>query len=152
MLEAGSLVRILRTVRSGSWRQGPAAGFLPDETASAQFLFGVRTEVFPEPGVQAGGSTLQPHTFNQFFPWQTNEDGEEAETLNHIGRHELHSYFDRAFTDDANVTEFIDDTSQRFNPREVQNLLQMREDPQHKGTYFAIDAPGFARPDCAPAS
>jgi hypothetical protein len=104
-------------------------------------------ELFPEPRSSRvdllQGTNLVGHSFNQFFPWQTNEDGEEAETLNHIGRHELHSYFDRAFTDDANVTEFIDDTSQRFNPREVQNLLQMREDPQHKGTYFAIDAPEF---------
>ncbi len=35
-----------------------------------------------------------------------NQDGTELETLNHIGRHELHSYFDRALNDDA-LDEFI---------------------------------------------
>jgi hypothetical protein len=27
--------------------------------------------------------------FNQFFPWQINEDGTAEETVNHVGRHEL---------------------------------------------------------------
>lgn len=106
-----------------------------------------RAEVFPEPrGSRAdllAGTNLEGHSFNQFFPWQMNEDGTELETINHIGRHELHGYFNRAINDDANVEEFIDDDVSRFNHNEVQNLLHIREDPAHPGTYVAIDAPEF---------
>ena len=52
-----------------------------------------RTEVFPEPRKDRAdllaGTGLVGHDFNQFFPWQINEDGTEEETLNHVGRHEL---------------------------------------------------------------
>jgi hypothetical protein len=47
--------------------------------------------------------------FNQFFPWQVNEDGTEEETLNHVGRHELGEYFNLSLTDDPNLIEFIAD-------------------------------------------
>ena len=29
---------------------------------------------------------------NHFFPWMMNQDGTAEETLNHVGRHELHNY------------------------------------------------------------
>jgi len=49
-----------------------------------------QTEVFPEPrGVRTdllAGTGLAGHTFNQFFPWQINEDGTAEETINHVGR------------------------------------------------------------------
>ena len=106
-----------------------------------------RDEVFPEPRPERkdllAGTNLEGHTFNQFFPWQMNEDGTELETLNHIGRHELHRYFNRSFNDDPNVREFIDATSGRFNPNEIETMLQIKESPVTPGRYFGIDAPEF---------
>ena len=50
------------------------------------------------------GTNLVGHTFNFFSPWQINEDGTEAETLNHIGRQEFGIYSDPSFNDDPNLT------------------------------------------------
>ncbi len=118
----------------------------PDESASAQPDFSNRTEVFPEPrGCRndlLAGTNLQGHTFNHFFPWQVQEDGAELETLNHIGRHELHSYFDRSVNDDPAVIEFLN-AAPRKNPNPVFNTLQIEEDPRTPGVYYAVDAPEF---------
>ena len=80
---------------------------------------------------------------NHFFPWQIREDGTEDETLNHVGRHELHDYFNRVFNDDPNVVEFISATSGRVNPNAIQNFLEIKEDPTTPGRFFGIDAPEF---------
>ena len=83
-------------------------------------------ELFPEPRSDRkdllAGTNLVGHRMNQFFPWQIHEDGTEAETLNHVGRHELLSYFDRSLTDDGNLTEFI---AQRLD---ATNVLQLKEE------------------------
>jgi hypothetical protein len=117
-----------------------------DETASAARL-AQRTEVFPEPrGSRTdllAGTNLEGHSINHFFPWQINEDGTSEETLNHIGRHELHSYFDKSLKDDAAVREFIAVNSGRSNPNEIENIFQIKEDPAHPGLYFGTDAPEF---------
>src|SRR5258708_4434330 len=117
-----------------------------DETANAARLT-QRTEVFPEPrGARTDlldGTNLEGHSINHFFPWQINEDGTSEETLNHIGRHELHSYFDKSLTDDEAVREFIAETSGRSNPNEVENIFQIKEDPAHPGRYLGTDAPEF---------
>ncbi len=105
-----------------------------------------RAEVFPEPRAERTDILRfneVGHSFNHFFPWQVNEDGSELETLDHVGRHELHSYFDRAFNDDPNLEEFIDDTSGRLNPNPLENLLQVKELPGQPGQYVGIDAPEF---------
>ncbi len=106
-----------------------------------------RTEVYPEPRPTRtdllAGTNLVGHTFNHFFPWQINEDGTEPETLNHIGRHELHGYFDKSLYGDANLHEFISVTSGRVNPNDIGNFIQIREDPTAPGTYIGIDAPEF---------
>src|SRR6185312_14061059 len=69
-----------------------------DESAGAARL-NSRAEIFPEPRADRqdllAGTPLEGHSFNHFFPWQINPDGTEHETLNHIGRHELHDYFNR---------------------------------------------------------
>ncbi|UXI67832.1 hypothetical protein [Tahibacter amnicola] len=96
-----------------------------------------RTEVYPEQRYAV--SNLNGHTINHFFPWTINQDGTEEETLNHVGRHELHSYFDRSFNNDPALTEFIPPQS-RLN---MLNMLQMREDPTTPGRYIGIDAPEF---------
>lgn len=114
-----------------------------DESASAATLFGNRTEVFPEPRVQVAGSKLERHTFNQFFPWQINEDGTDEETINHIGRHELHGYFNRSFNDDPNLVEHSSATP-RTNPNSIENFFQIKEDAANPGIYFGVDAPEFS--------
>jgi len=117
-----------------------------DESATATRL-SRRDEVFPEPRDSRtdllAGTNLEGHSFNQFFPWTINEDGTEPETLNHIGRHELHTYFNRSIKDDPNIEEFISALRPRTNQSDVNNLLQLKEDPADAGTYFGIDAPEF---------
>jgi hypothetical protein len=88
-------------------------------------------------------SRINLHSFNHFFPWMLNQDGTEHETLNHIGRHELHDYFDRSFNDDSNLEEFFDSGS-RVNKNSIFSLHQIREDPTRAGYYFGVDAPEFS--------
>ena len=117
--------------------------------SAASAPLATRAEVFPEP--RASRTDLltaeqRGHSFNHFFPWMVNQDGSGLETLNHIGRHELHSYFDRSLNDDA-LDEFIAAGSGRTNPNSILNLLHLREraddGPGAVGTYFGIDAPEF---------
>ena len=109
-------------------------------------------ETFPEPRPSRtdllAGTNLNGHLFNHFFPWQMNEDGSELEVLNHLGRHELHSYFDRSMNDDPNLDEFISAGSGRFNPNDLFNFLHVAEDPRAPGSYFGIDAPEFYTHAC----
>ncbi len=100
-----------------------------------------QVEVFPERRGASGNA--QGFTINHFFPWEINEDGTAEETLNHVGRHELHSYFDRSLSDDGALREFISATSGRMNANNIDNFLQIREDPAHPGRYFGTDAPEF---------
>jgi hypothetical protein len=102
-----------------------------------------RSEVFPEPRIAVQGSNVNGFTINHFFPWQLNQDGTEEETLDHVGRHELHDYFNSSFSNDPNLDEFISAISGRVNTNGILNVLQIREDPQHAGRYIAIDAPEF---------
>ncbi len=124
-----------------------------DESAGATPLYNVRTEVFPEPRTcrtdLLTGTVLAGHTFNQFFPWQMNQDGTGSEVLNHLGRHELAGYIPQVF--DENLDPPVDPALEtyygqfsRFNPNSIQNMLQIKEDPLHPGTYYGIDAPEFA--------
>ncbi len=111
-----------------------------DETANATILKTDRTEIFPEP--RSESSILYGHTFNQFFPWQINEDGTEEETLNHVGRHELTRYIPQSFKNDPALDTFYN-VAIRYNTNSFENFIQMAEDPLHPGTYFGIDAPEF---------
>lgn len=101
------------------------------------------SEPFPEPRIAAPGAMVNGHRFNNFFPWQINSDGSEAEFLNHLGRHELHGYFDRSFNTDPNLREFFASISGRTNPNLIENLFQIVEDPTQPGRYLGIDAPEF---------
>ena len=117
-----------------------------DETAGAAKLPRAE-EIFPEPRAARtdllAGTNLQGHSFNHFFPWTVNPDGTEHETLNHIGRHELHGYFDRATNDDDSIAEFIAEQSGRLNSDEILNFIQIAEDPRTPGRFFGVDAPEF---------
>src|SRR4051812_11986097 len=116
-----------------------------DESANAARL-AQRVEVFPEPRSSRtdllAGTNLEGNSINHFFPWEINEDGTSEETMNHVGRHELHDYFNRSMND-AGLVEFISAGANRTNQNGIENLLQLREDPAHPGVYFAVDAPEF---------
>ena len=111
-----------------------------DESANAARL-NQRVEMFPEP--RSGQGNIEGFTINHFFPWEINEDGTAEETLNHVGRHELHSYFNRSLNDDNALREFISAASARMNQNSILNFFQMREDPTRPGRYFGTDAPEF---------
>lgn len=111
-----------------------------DESTNALVLVGDRTEVFPESRFKSG--ITNAHVFNFFFPWMVNEDGTEMETLNHIGRQELARYMEQSLLNDPNLQIFYN-AALRFNTNSADNLLHLKEDPQHPGSYFATDAPEF---------
>jgi hypothetical protein len=98
-----------------------------------------RSEVFPEPRAANAANHLEGFTINHFFPWMVNQDGTGEETLNHVGRHELHGYFNRSFNNDPALHEFIAPGSRKI----IENMLQMREDPAAPGHYIGVDAPEF---------
>ncbi len=116
------------------------------ESSHGHVTTGVLSEVFPEPrscrGDLLAGTNLVGHGFNHFFPWTIEENGTGGETLNHIGRHELHGYIPAAIDDDPNVEEFYGQYA-RFNPRRIDNLFQIEEDPTTPGRYYGVDAPEF---------
>jgi hypothetical protein len=106
-----------------------------------------QTEIFPEPrGVRTdllAGTGLAGHTFNQFFPWQINEDGTGEETINHVGRHELGgSYAAAAYTNDPNIQDLYY-FGNHYNTNTIENFIQIREDPNTPGLFYGIDAPEF---------
>jgi len=106
-----------------------------------------QTEVFPEPrsgrNDLLAGTGLAGHVFNQFFPWQINEDGTEEETLNHVGRHELGgSYASAALVNDPNIQDLYY-FGGNFNTNTIGNFFEIREDPRVPGLFYGIDAPEF---------
>lgn len=110
------------------------------ESPNATFVFGDRSEVFPESRQTEGN--VEGLAFNFFFPWMIHEDGQEEETLNHIGRHEFLNYFARSFTDDPNVDYFFA-PGVGANPVRVNSCLQLKEDPTTPGRYVATEAQEF---------
>ncbi len=96
-----------------------------------------RSEVFPEPRLPTG--IFHGNRINHFMPWMIRPDGTGEESLNHIGRHELHAYFEASFNNDPAIDHFGAPGSR--SP--VLNLLQIFEDPNTPGRYLAIDAPEF---------
>lgn len=113
-----------------------------DETSSAKILTNVVTEIFPERRQIDG--TNNAHTFNQFFPWMIDQDGEEEETLNHIGRHELGgSYRSTSFNNDPNLTELYY-FGNKPNTNTLENFIQPRESATEAGLFYGIDCPEFS--------
>lgn len=117
-----------------------------DESANATQLPRLE-ELFPEPRGERvdllAGTNLVGHSFNQFFPWMIYEDGTSEETINHVGRHELFDYMSLSLNDDPNL-QYFSPSANRVNKNRIDNFLQIREDPQHPGTYYGIDAPEFS--------
>ena len=121
---------------------------------------GNNDEVFPEPRSQwlgfvgnqmpgYGGELngWQPHLFgseiNHFFPWMMNQNGTEEETLNHIGRHELHNYIPLNRTDDPSIVSQLHLGPFTANQSIANNIFQLKEDPLLPGSYYGIQAPEF---------
>ena len=71
-----------------------------------------------------------------------NQDGTEVETLNHVGRQELHDYIPPSLTDDPNLVEYHGQFP-RFNLNSIENMLQIEESPLVAGRYIGTDAPEF---------
>jgi hypothetical protein len=109
---------------------------------SATAATGPSIDVFPE--TRADTATVYGHRINHFFPWQVNQDGSAEETLNHIGRHELFTYFTRSFKNDTSLVDFDGSAlPPRTNPNEAESWFQLAEDPNTAGRYVGIDAPEF---------
>jgi hypothetical protein len=117
-----------------------------NESAAAVALLNDRSEVFPEPRAcrqdLLQGTNLYGHTLNHFFPWMMSQDGAGSEILNHLGRHELHSYLAAAIKYDPNITEYYGQYG-RFNPNPILNMFQIKEDALRPGVYYGVDAPEF---------
>ncbi|MEM7586264.1 MAG: hypothetical protein AAF560_22925 [Acidobacteriota bacterium] len=113
----------------------------PDESAGATPRAAVAQE-FPEPR-EPDGSNLLGLTFNQFGIWEIRPDGTAEETLNHIGRHELSEAFTRTFNDDPALLdhELGAGIGGHLNRNAVENLLQVREDPQVAGRFLSTNSP-----------
>ncbi len=105
-------------------------------------------EVFPEPREDEtdllSGTNLEGHSINHFIAWQVNQDGTEEETLNHVGRHELHGYFNRSINDDPNIIDSANVVTTRPNTNSILNTFMLDEDPNQVGRFLAIEAPEFA--------
>jgi hypothetical protein len=91
--------------------------------------------MFPEPRSDTHSATYGPvngHRFNQFTPWQMNEDGTDEETLNHMGRHELSfGYLIKSFASDPKLSDYSVDSlhANTFSVGMDTGLFQLREDP-----------------------
>ena len=122
-----------------------AAFNFSDESATAQRLNSI-AEYFPEhqdtEAQEEEDSSINEHRFNQFFPWAMNQDGTNLETINHVGRHELHSYIPRSFKNDSSLDDYYGQYS-RTNPNHIDNFHFIREDPTNPGKYYGIDCPEF---------
>jgi hypothetical protein len=117
-----------------------------DESASSVMTTNL-TEIFPEPrpgrNDLLAGTGLYGEVFNQFFPWQINEDGTAEETVNHVGRHELGgSYLNAAFMNDPNIQDLYY-FGNHYNTNTIDNFLEIREDPRVSGLFYGIAAPEF---------
>ena len=109
-----------------------------------------RSEMFPEPRSDTASAAYGPvngHRFNQFTPWQMNEDGTDEETLNHLGRHELSfGYLIKSFASDPKLSDYSVDSlhANNFSVGMDTGLFQLREDPVQPGNYFAVYTREFA--------
>ncbi|MDX2176023.1 MAG: hypothetical protein SF028_06085 [Candidatus Sumerlaeia bacterium] len=78
---------------------------------------------------------MRKQDFNFFFPWMINQDGTDAEVLNHLGRHEFFGYVPTAWDDLPDFSRNGDVYIRSFN--------QIRESPVVPGRYYGIDAAEF---------
>lgn len=106
-------------------------------------------EVFPEPRPSRTDLLALPEwqgfngqTFNVFNPWMMNEDGQELEILNHLGRHEMGNYFDRNLYNDDNLDYYHSGLAPSPNP--LRAMFHLHESPVTPGLFYGTEAPEFA--------
>lgn len=111
----------------------------------------VDAEVFPEPRAKNSPdytAEFSLHTFNQFFPWEINQDGSEEETINHVGRHEFGgTYTEGSYPSDKNLNYVIPRSSikNKVFLRGDGGMFHLRESPTNPGVYYCTNAREFAR-------
>lgn len=127
--------------QQGDGVQNPHGAFNYDSEAANATALADRSEVFPETRLVSGIWT--GNRINHFMPWMIRPDGTGEETLNHIGRQEMHGYIERAFTGDPALADFVSVNSGRPNPNDVLHMFQVIEDVTTPGRYLAIDGPEF---------
>lgn len=121
-----------------------------DESAQATYTATTpqnNPEVFPEPRPNTmwlSGTNFSGHHMNEFLPWQMNEDGSNAETINHVGRHELLSHIPPVFTDDPNLQALNGPQPGSASQYRVVSFLQIKEDPSVPGSYYGVNAKELA--------
>jgi Hydrazine synthase alpha subunit middle domain len=106
-------------------------------------------EVFPEARSEADPTAdpnVSAHRFNQFLPWELNQDGTAEETLNHIGRHEMGgTYLEGSFKDDPDLVAEISLSTHknRYEMGGDGGMFHIREDAKNPGLYYAVNAHEF---------
>ena len=120
-----------------------------NEGASAARL-ALQNEIFPEPRSDTNpenvANQVNGHTFNNFMPWQLNEDGSAEETLNHVGRHEFAgTYLPPSFKNDPSLSYYSNENlfANRTYLRGDGGIFHLREDPLHAGIYYGTHAREF---------
>jgi hypothetical protein len=105
-------------------------------------------EMFPEPrgdSVSPTYGAINGLRFNQFTPWQMNQDGTDEETLNHVGRHEIsQGYLIKSFAADSALSDYtvgFNNPPARLSPNTITvgmdtGLFHLRESPTQPGKYF----------------
>ncbi len=95
------------------------------------------TEDFPE---ERDDASVKPgnhrHQFNQFFPWEINQDGTNEETVNHVGRHEMVDYIESSRDGLPYGTGGNGHTP-------ITNFFHVMEDLANPGTFYGVNAPEF---------
>jgi hypothetical protein len=114
-------------------------------TAANNFFDSVFPEFNDKGKVQPGFSN---HIMKVFFPWEINQDGTGAETLNHIGRHELRRYAPPSRTDSRlKLTELLGiegpGTTIGNHGQRPEGFFYLREDPLNPQLFFMIAAREF---------
>ncbi|MBL7999716.1 MAG: hypothetical protein JNL32_13915, partial [Candidatus Kapabacteria bacterium] len=88
----------------------------------------------PIVGGGSENSGIDPRLPNDFFPWAINEDGSEAQTVNHIGRHDVRDTIPSAdFMTSSGVkglSFFRASQSNRANKNPIVNAMHIKEDPR----------------------
>jgi Hydrazine synthase alpha subunit middle domain len=114
-----------------------------DSEALTSVKVALKPETFPEPRFETMTTfgRVGRHLFNQFTPWQVNEDGTDEETLNHFGRQEYNAgYVPRSFLDDPALVDSVTKikSANTFYFQGSAGIFQMREDPNRPGRFFGV--------------
>ncbi|MBL7998856.1 MAG: hypothetical protein JNL32_09485, partial [Candidatus Kapabacteria bacterium] len=94
----------------------------------------------PDPLLSGNNPMLDARLPDNFFPWAINQDGSNAQTVNHIGRHDLARAIPVGTQSTGSpLVNFIPDEKNRKNQNPVFNLFNIKEDPRNPGVYYAVD-------------